>query len=448
MTHTLELLRIVPGEFSAVIRLLNPYEKLLDEAKRTLETTFPKLDRERDTRYTVFATLKNVIASTSLGLLHLENHVSKPEWWPTVRTIETSELDRTIHTVEFHQFVKIGFVHIGFSNVESALRSYVRAASPTACSGGAAEFKSIYEHLYRSVLGVGTDGIALLDVLRTLRNTIHNGGIFVSRTGADESHTYLGKTYTFMHGKAIEFASWGALAELHEHLANLLLRTVTDPSLSALGTILDARAGTLPPLVLGRGHGSITGAAMNRSQNDEAEWTARRNQLCQEVGRAVYTSQMLEQQLSLAVAVLNDALTLQIDARSLAAPDHKQSLGKLIGALDKATEGQFRDRPVLTDALEARNRVVHEFFVRNNDAFSDLDVFARALSALRADSRKISAGAVLMHETYLTLCSKYGIDESRVAIRQFRVAGQPEAPRIARGCLRSSLKCNTERHAA
>lgn len=164
---------------------------------------------------------------------------------------------------------------------------------------------------------------------------------------------------------------------------------------------------------------------MNRLTDDEMSWVGRRNQLCQQVGRAVYTSQMLEQQIDLSLAILKDTLELQIDAHSLTAPDNRQSLGQLMGALAKACGGAFHGHRVLRAALEARNRVVHEFFVRNNDAFTDLEVFARALEALQEDCEKLSAGAHLMHETYLDLCSKSGIDESRVSIRQFRVANLP-----------------------
>jgi len=166
---------------------------------------------------------------------------------------------------------------------------------------------------------------------------------------------------------------------------------------------------------------------MNSLPEDESAWAARRNLLCQEVGRVVYASQMLEQQIDLAVAILNKTLSVQIDARSLAAPEDKRPLGGLIKALTKAFGGAFAGRSQLDEALDARNRVVHEFFVRNNDAFSDLEVYERALAALRADSRKVSAGAVLMHQTYLDLCSKYDVDEARVSIRQFRVSGHPDA---------------------
>lgn len=253
MADKLELLRVVPGEFEAVIGILHPYESGIDDAKALLQRDFTHFDEARDTRFTVFSTLKNVIASTSLGLIYLERYLTDPNWWRPMRTIETSDLDRTIHVVEFHQFVKQGFVHISFSNIEAAIRSYVRALDVTACSGGAAEFKSIYEHLYRTRLNIGTDGIVLLDVLRLLRNTIHNGGVYVSRTGKDEALQYKGRVFDFKHGGVITFADWNTLATLHTDLVNLLVRTVCDSTLAKLPLIMDPRAGTLPPLLVEKG---------------------------------------------------------------------------------------------------------------------------------------------------------------------------------------------------
>jgi len=148
-----------------------------------------------------------------------------------------------------------------------------------------------------------------------------------------------------------------------------------------------------------------------------------RNELFRAVGRAVYTSQMLESQLALILAILKDELALQVDLHSLAAPDHKRSLGQLIGTLSEALPEPFEGRETLSEALEARNRVVHHFFVRNNDAFTEMSVYRDALTALQSDSRKLSDAAILMHDVYLKLCKARSIDDARVVIRQFRVAG-------------------------
>ena len=149
-----------------------------------------------------------------------------------------------------------------------------------------------------------------------------------------------------------------------------------------------------------------------------------RTRLYQAVGRAVYTSQMLESQLTFILAILKNELALQVDLHSLAAPDHKRSLGQLIGALSTVLPEPFDGQETLSAALEARNRVVHHFFIRNSDALTDLSVYRDAISALEDDSRKLSAAAILMHQVNLKVCHARGIDDSRLVVAQFRVSGE------------------------
>ena len=133
---------------------------------------------------------------------------------------------------------------------------------------------------------------------------------------------------------------------------------------------------------------------------------------------------MLETQLSQTVAVLNEQLTLQLDMYSLVAPDHKLSLGQLLGALTKALPEPFSGQETLAAALEARNREVHHFYIRNNDAFTDLAVYREAWAELQSDIGKISAAAKLMHGAFLSVCEAQGVDPDRIAIRQARIAGR------------------------
>ncbi len=153
----------------------------------------------------------------------------------------------------------------------------------------------------------------------------------------------------------------------------------------------------------------------------EADWAARHEALYKLVGRAVYTSQMLETQLRLILAVLQDELEVQIDFRSLAAPENRDPLGKLIGALKSAGNPPATARSALEDALKSRNRVVHQFFVRNTDAFSHLSVFETARAELLADLDRLSSGAKVAHSLLLDLCRERGIDDAALAVRQDRV---------------------------
>lgn len=153
-----------------------------------------------------------------------------------------------------------------------------------------------------------------------------------------------------------------------------------------------------------------------------ADRIARRDTLYLIVGRAIHTSQLLESQLRLVLAVLEDELEVQIDYRSLAAPDNKKPLGKLMSALSSAGTTSPGARDVLADAIQARNRIAHQFFVRNVDATTDAQVFAAAHSALLADSEALSAGAATAHALLIELCRVRGIDDNSLVVKQDRVA--------------------------
>ena len=155
--------------------------------------------------------------------------------------------------------------------------------------------------------------------------------------------------------------------------------------------------------------------------SDTPQDKARREVLDRAVGRSLYTCQLLESQLKIVLALLNDKLTLQLDFHSLAAPDDRRTLGHLIRAI-----GQFDEVPpdahdLLAHALDARNRIVHDFFIRNVDAFASDSVHREALSALNEDDGRLSACAMLVHSIYQRLCERLGIDDNRIVIRQFRV---------------------------
>jgi hypothetical protein len=73
-----------------------------------------------------------------------------------------------------------------FSSIESSLRLFLRALDPTACNGGMKEFNSIYDCLFNSKLATApADGIELLNLLRLVRNTIHNNGVYFNPRGTD-----------------------------------------------------------------------------------------------------------------------------------------------------------------------------------------------------------------------------------------------------------------------
>jgi hypothetical protein len=247
-TRDITPLRHSEGEFADLARKLSPLELHAATTATRLLGRHATWREGFDARVTVFAQFKNITATAIHSAMFMHKHLSRSEWWREWRDGGATDRDILIALVEFHQFTKRGFVHITMSNTEAALRTYVRALDPAACSGGAAEFKSIYEHLYRSRLSLGIEGIALLDLLRLIRNTIHNGGVYVSKSGTSEVIRYKDRSFNFVHGMAIDFVTWDNLCWLYTDLIDLLAATVEDPALLNCEEIRDLTHGSLPPL--------------------------------------------------------------------------------------------------------------------------------------------------------------------------------------------------------
>ena len=82
-----------------------------------------------------------------------------------------------------------------------------------ACSGGAAEFKSIYEWLFARLRENGWsyasgDSSTFLDLFRVFRNTLHNNGAFYPPNGRDQEITWQGTTYKFKYTTIPDFYGW------------------------------------------------------------------------------------------------------------------------------------------------------------------------------------------------------------------------------------------------
>ncbi|MBT3224483.1 MAG: hypothetical protein HN348_35900 [Proteobacteria bacterium] len=179
----------------------------------------------KDARTWGFAKIVDVLNSTQLGMIWLR---LLPNNWKAVTNdpedARQERLDR------LNVFIKFGFFQGVFASLESTLRLILRAIDPDACAGGTAAFKNIYECLLKSNLSGGfQDDVDLLDVLRNVRNTIHNNGVYLHKSGNNASVTYMGTTYIFEYGKSAPYASWAHLLEYAEKAIELLNRVVNDP---------------------------------------------------------------------------------------------------------------------------------------------------------------------------------------------------------------------------
>src|SRR5690606_35296236 len=98
--------------------------------------------------------------------------------------------------------------HLATASFENAVRSLLRAVAPGAAKNGRAEFKSVCECLFRTHLRFPEVDLALLELVRLTRNTIHNEGLHSPPNGMPAAVEYKGVTYDFPTGGPVEFVTW------------------------------------------------------------------------------------------------------------------------------------------------------------------------------------------------------------------------------------------------
>jgi hypothetical protein len=79
----------------------------------------------------------------------------------------------------------------------------------------------------------------LLDLVRPLRNLIHNDGVYFDEDGNDKTVTYRGVEYWFHHGQPVAFVYWSLLLSLADDSRQLLTQVVSHPRIAGLSQVTD-----------------------------------------------------------------------------------------------------------------------------------------------------------------------------------------------------------------
>lgn len=131
---------------------------------------------------------------------------------------------------EQNTFYRFGFFLFLLSNIEHGFR----AIQPKVVRGidehSDQPFAQVYSTLFRAVLtpALAAEHGNTFDLLRTLRNTVHNNGVFSPNIRKDAEFTVAGTKYSFVVGKRADYFGW-------EHFIGWL-----PPIRSALTDVTDA----------------------------------------------------------------------------------------------------------------------------------------------------------------------------------------------------------------
>jgi hypothetical protein len=231
---------IGPEEIHNLIEQLQLVRDRSADDKMAVAGHYPFASPDHDARITAFAKLINVLNSVQLAFTFASKHLLYKPWWDEIARTPIPDSDKQMYANEFANFMKVGFVHALFSSIESSLRLFLRALDLTACNSGMAEFKLIYDCLFNSKLAAApTDGRKLLDILRLVRNTIHNNGVYFSPRGGTTTLTWQVDTFEFKQGVAVDFVTWEFLIRVSDSLRALLREIVEDANLRSITIEID-----------------------------------------------------------------------------------------------------------------------------------------------------------------------------------------------------------------
>ena len=194
-----------------------------------------------DLRITTFVKLANVLEATSTVNLLLAKSGMKKEFWEdqyeNIPQITQENIQvRLLSTATFNfQYSFVAF----FSVYESCLRCFIRSLSPEAHAGGTGNIKAICEDLMRRTELNSSDNIALLDLARNIRNTMHNDGVFLHPTQSEIIIEWEQREYKFVESTTPSFITWEFTLEVFEGLLNLMWDMVNADSLRSVNGRID-----------------------------------------------------------------------------------------------------------------------------------------------------------------------------------------------------------------
>jgi len=226
--------------YKQLISLLDQRRIAFHNLREKIVIDYPQISIYKDVRHTMILKCVEVLQNTILGIDHIDKQVGKSSWWKSDDCpINTTNDDIRNIADSFEMFIKLAFIHIFFSSIESSFRMLLRSIDPSSCNNATKEFKSIYSALLSKLK---LDYKPLLDILTYLRNTIHNNGVYFPVSNKNVSIRYKGTLYVFKIGKPHEYASWPELLIIIDDVRVMMEQIIYHKQISSLSNVVDPYA--------------------------------------------------------------------------------------------------------------------------------------------------------------------------------------------------------------
>ena len=218
---------------SQLIENLESVKIRLRSSSSKLKAIKPDAARFQDARGSWFVGTRKVIIQVQADLMLMEEHLSKIDWWQRHSpNVSPKDLDSLLR--EYIRGRYFLLFHLVVSQLEESLRRMFEYAilNPKYRGNGLANITNeLLQHVDSLQL------TKLFELVRAVRNTIHNNGIYRPPTrGGIDRFEWKGQTYEFRDGWPPNIA-WDFLIWLLLELNDAMSEIITSPKISAVDSI-------------------------------------------------------------------------------------------------------------------------------------------------------------------------------------------------------------------
>lgn len=231
-----------------VIKSVKTFESVRKDARKNRSDFSERYswNENNDIRLGVFEQIDNLIRSFTLSTVLSLRGMSDTHWinHQLFRSLQLTEEEKKKQfqavQINLHNFHRISYIYTLMQVIEGTIRSIARKIISN--EDGTGSFGNICKKIHQKLAQpekVSPEMRNALDLLREIRNTIHNNGFYYPNDENKKAWEieYKGNVYTFSYGNPHTHATYAVLAEISRDIITFFKVLVEDSEIAKIEQI-------------------------------------------------------------------------------------------------------------------------------------------------------------------------------------------------------------------
>lgn len=222
--------------------------KAAENELQAIKRDYPHWPQD-DARRCAVMRLASILFFPVVSLYTMRIHMADPAWWEQYAQGFGNDLADHGRTA-FNRGVKSMLILDLVGNTEHSFRLILNQLDP---SNRTSNLVTICHSLFRirnpNLQSIPANWEPTINLLRLMRNTIHNSWAHFPDNGKNATVTFKGNKYEFIVGKPLDFVSWDLIGDLSESLFQIVVAVVRDANVVRFLPIKDFGVAQPPPAV-------------------------------------------------------------------------------------------------------------------------------------------------------------------------------------------------------